>query len=345
MASKTPQPAGPDSNKNLSGVDRVAALLLTVGNPTAGRLLKHFTSEEIKTITRSAALLGSVPPEQQNRLAEDFQAQFSAGAHLFGTAHEIEKLLSGVLPAEQIQEIMSDVLGNSSRSIWDRISEVSETMLSSYLVKEHPQTIAFILNRVKTSTAAKTLVQFPADLRNNVARRMLSMKPVVDEVNKILEGTMHEDFMINFSRNTGADTHAKVADIINKMDRDNMDNLLQSLTEERPKSAEILKSLLFTFDDIVKISVRARAALFDAVPSDKTILALRGTDATYRETVLSSLPGRTRKVVETELASGQPVSQREVLEARRFITDLALDMAGRGEIELAPEDEQEIYIQ
>ncbi|MGI6246104.1 MAG: flagellar motor switch protein FliG [Pseudochelatococcus sp.] len=327
------------------GVDRVAALLLTVGNPAAGRLLKHFTAEEIKLITRSAAALGSIPPEQQERLADEFSAQFQVGAHLFGTAHEVEKLLTGVLPPEQISDIMADVLGNSSQSIWDRISGVSENILSSYLLKEHPQTIAVILSRVKPTCAAKVMAHFSHELRNNVTRRMLACKPIVDEVMRVIESTLHEDFMTNFSRNMGADTHAKMADIINKMDRDHMEEMLQSLANDRPKSAEILKGLLFTFDDIVKLTPAARSSLFDAVPVERLIIALRGTDANYRDVILNALPSRSRRVVETELASGQPIPQREVLEARRSITDLALDMAGRGEIDLTSDGEQDMFVQ
>ncbi|MFD2248828.1 flagellar motor switch protein FliG [Pseudochelatococcus lubricantis] len=327
------------------GVDRVAALLLTLGSPAAGRLLKHFTSEEIKLITRAAAALGSVPPAQQAQLVEEFAAQFQAGAHLFGTAYEVEKLLSGVLPPDQIADIMADVLGNSSQSIWERISGVSETVLSTYLLKEHPQTIALILSRVKPMCAAKVMTHFSQELRNNVTRRMLACKPIVDEVLRVIESTLHEDFMTNFSRNMGSDTHAKMADIINKMDRDHMEEMLQSLAHDRPKSAEILKGLLFTFDDIVKLTPAARSALFDAIPVERLIVALRGTDAAYREVALGALPSRSRRAVETELAGGQPIAQREVLEARRFITDLALDMAGRGEIDLASDGEQEMYVQ
>jgi flagellar motor switch protein FliG len=94
-------------------------------------------------------------------------------------------------------------------------------------------------------------------------RRMLTIKPVVEDTMRVLERTLHEDFLLNFSRNMGADSHARIADIINKMERDHMENVLQSLAETRPKSAEILKSLLFTFDDITKLTPRNRTALFD----------------------------------------------------------------------------------
>ncbi|QFU17661.1 flagellar motor switch protein FliG [Microvirga thermotolerans] len=327
----------------LQGVDRVATLLLAMGKPAAGRLLKHFSAEEIKLITRSAAELGPISPAQLETLVEEFATQFSNGSSLFGTASEVEKLLSGVLPPEQIAELMTDVLGNSNRSIWDRISNVSETVLATYLMKEHPQTAALILSKVKPACAAKVMGHLPTPLRNSLMRRMLTFKPIVDETMRHIEKTIHEDFMINFSRNMGADTHAKMADIINKMERDHMEDVLQSLSEVRPKSAEILKGLLFTFDDIVGLTPRARTALFDQIPNDRVVLALKGTEESFRNVILSSLASRVRRIVEHELNNKEPASQRDVLEARRAITDLALEMAGRGEIELNPDNDGDTY--
>ncbi|MGY4302510.1 flagellar motor switch protein FliG [Bradyrhizobium sp. i1.4.4] len=82
--------------------------------------------------------------------------------------------------------------------------------------------------------------------------------------------------------------------------------------------------------------------IFDQVPTDRIVIALKGTDKHFRELILSSVASRVRRVVEHELAIGEPSNQRDVLEARRVITDLALDLAEKGEIELNPEQEDEL---
>lgn len=230
------------------------------------------------------------------------------------------------------------------RSIWDRISNGSETALAAYLIKEHPQTAALILSKVKPACAAKVMAQLPAPMRNAVMRRMLTFKPIVETTMKMIEQTIHEDFMINLARNAAADTHSRMADIINKMERQSMEEVLDNLTQSRPKSAEILKSLLFTFDDIINLTPRARTTLFDQIPHEKVILALKGTSGQLRNVVLSALTARARRLVEHELEGGEPASQRDVHEARRAITDQALEMAARGEIELSSADSDETYI-
>lgn len=340
----TATPGKLPANRPLRGPDRVAALLMTMAKPMVQRLLRHFEPEDIRRITRSVAELRPVPQQQIQILIEDFADQFAAGASLIGAASEVERLLDGVLPREEIDKIMADLLGNADRSIWERISTVSEATLASYMLKEHPQTAAVILSKVKPSCAAKVMGNLPREFRDGVMRRMLTLKPIVDESMRILERTLHEEFMVNFSRAVGADSHGRIADIINKMERNQMEEVLESLGQSRPKSAEILKGLLFTFDDIIKLTPKARTTLFDQVPNDKVVMALRGTDAQFRDTILQALSSRVRRMVEQELNDGQAMAAKDVIEARRTITDLALEMAGRGEIELNSETDDDAYI-
>ncbi|MBM6580018.1 flagellar motor switch protein FliG [Microvirga sp. BT689] len=339
----SPVPIKANGTKVLKGPDRVATLLFAMGKPAASKVLRHFSEDEIRLVTKSAAQLGAVSPTQIEQLVEEFASNFTDGADLVGGAAHIEKLLTGILSPEQIANIMSEVVGNANRNIWERISTVSESAIASYLMKEHPQTAALILSKVKPSCAAKVMTQLPQPLRNNLMRRMLSMKPIVDETMKNIEKTLHEDFMANFSKNAGADTHAKIADIINKMERDHMEDVLTNLSSVRPKSAEILRGLLFTFDDIVKLTPKDRTTLFDQVPPDRVVLALKGTNDEFRKVVLSALSSRVRRMIEHELNSKEPSSHRDIAEARRTITDLALEMAGRGEIVINSETEDEAY--
>jgi flagellar motor switch protein FliG len=328
----------------LRGPDKVATLLLAMGRPLASKMLQHFDPEEIRVVTRAAADLRPISTAELEAIVEEFAHKFTSGPNLLSTVGEIEQLLINVLPPEQVSEIMSDVLGNANRTIWERISSVSEGLLANYLLKEHPQIAALILSKVKPACAAKVMAQMPAGVSHNLLRRMLSLKPIAEEAMRVVDKTLHEDFMLNFARNMGADTYTRLADIINKMERSHMDEALKNLAESRPKAAEVLKGLLFTFDDIATITPRARMAIFDQIATDRIVTALKGTSPGFRELILSSLASRTRRLVEHELANGDPAPQREVLEARRTITDLALEMANRGDIELNQEqDDEAVY--
>jgi flagellar motor switch protein FliG len=336
--------SGTTEPRTLDGPSKVAALLLAMGKPLAGRLLKHFDQDELREITRSVAELGVVSMPVIEETIEEFAGNFIKGAGLMISPTDAEHLLSGLLPPEEISDIMSDVTGNSNQSIWQRLSGVSETLFGGYLVREHPQTGAAILSKVTPVCAAKVMGQLPREFRNEIMRRMVGIALVSEPAMRIIESTLQEDLLVNMARNNRTAHNGRMADIINKMEREQMEDVLQSLAEARPKVAEVLRGLLFTFDDIIKLPAKSRLALFDQIPTERVVLALKGTDAGFRNAILSTLSSRARRIVESELANGGPAPHREVVKARRMIADLALEMAERGELELnSEEDNEDIY--
>jgi flagellar motor switch protein FliG len=327
----------------LRGPEKVAALLLAMGKPLASRLLKHFDVGELKQITRSVA--GIVPAPTLESLVEDFAGQFANGVDLHGSCNEVEQMLDGVLSPELIADVMPDVTGNSNEAIWERLSDVSETIFGAYLTKEHPQTAALILSKVTPACAAKVMGQFPRDLRNEMMRRMFGVAPVTEAAVRIIQAQLQEDLLSNPSRRSGGEHNLRIANIINKMERDQMEDVMQSLAAARPKAAEVLRGLMFTFDDIVKLQPKARSVLFDKIPTELVVLALKGTDAVFRDAILSSLAARARRIVDSELASGGPALQRDVLKARRMIADTALELSSDGEIDLKTAEDQEEFFE
>ncbi|MBI1867229.1 MAG: flagellar motor switch protein FliG [Methylocystis sp.] len=326
-------------SRSLNGPERVAALLLSLDKFVAKRVLKHFDQNELRQITRFAAGLGSISAKTLEPLIDNFVDQFSGGVNLRGTAGEAEQLLTGIIPPEDVADIMSDVLGNSNHLLWERLSSVSDIVLANYLIKEHPQTAALILSKVDPSSAARVLGRLPSDMRNALMRRMLVTKPVVNAAMRILEMTIQEDLLLDVARNAAGVTNARMAEIINKMDREQIESVLQNLAETRPKIAEVLRGLLFTFDDIMKLSPRARMVVFDQIPAERVILALRGTDPATRDPVLAALSSRVRRMVEQELASGDLPPRRDILKARRSIADAVLKLAAEGKIDLQEPDD------
>jgi len=330
-------------SKILQGTDKVAALLLAMGKPLASRLLKHFDPDELKIITRSVAGLGTIPVHSLEGVIEEFAGQFLNGIDLRGSAAEVEQLLSGVLTQSQIAELMSDVTDGATQPMWERLSTIPESVFATYLLKEHSQTAALILSKVSPSCAAKAMALFPREQRNALMRRMLSLSSVTEPALRILESTLREDLLMKASRKNGDDQNARMADIINKMEREQMEDVLQSLAETRPKTAETLRGLLFTFDDLIKLQPRVRMILFDQIPTERIVLALKGCEGDLRDAVLGSLASRNRRMVEQELSNSEPASQRDVIKARRMIADTALSMAEKGEIELSAGEDEEVY--
>ncbi len=326
--------------KPLLGPEKVAALLLVMGKPLASKLLGHFDANELKLITRSAAELGSVPIDVLEGIVEEFADDFSKELELRGTADQAEGLLAGALPPDQVADIMSDVLGNSNKTVWQKISGAEPRLLTDHLMTQHPQVIALSLSKLDASAAAQVMAMMPRPARNETMRRLLGLRVVDDPPIRLVEVRLHDDLIVNPPRPAGA-TASKMADIINKMAPEHMQDLLAALEQDSPEDAEFLRSKLFSFEDLVKLPQKTRQVLFEKVPSERIVLALIGTNEDFCANVLSSLTARARRLVENEMASAGSAPQKEVTAARRGIVDMLLEMAERGEVVLHSDDDSD----
>jgi flagellar motor switch protein FliG len=327
-----------DRPRTLSGSEKVAAFLLALDRDLAQQVLRHFDQEELRKIAKCAAGLGSIPAEYVDLLIAEFTNQFSKDApDLIGTAGEAEQLIHGVVPPEQLADIMSHVVGGSNKYFWDRLARIEEARLSAYLRNENPQLIAAVIQKLEPSLAAGILEHLPGFLRNEAVRRALISKPISDAALRIIETTLQQDLFGSVSVVASPAANAKVAGILNRMERNHIENLLQNIAQTAPAMADELKARLFAFEDIPTLNARTRTIIFDQVPADRLIMALRGADVALKDAVLPCLSSRTRRMVEAELTTGDGANQRDVARARRDIADLILKLADNGVIELTGE--------
>lgn len=327
-----PDPKTALSLSPLTGAEKVAVLLLALGKEKAAQVLKRFDADELKVITRSAADLRPISASDLDQLVEEFAKKFATGLKFVGTAKELEHLLAAVMTEDEIAEVKSGDLARQE-PVWTLVSKVKDEVLRSYIAKEHPQTAALILSRIDSGAAAKIIGGYPAHQRSDLLCRMLAIGEVDGEALRSIEDVLREE-LIASPAESGADAHSNIASILNKLEKTQTDEVLKSLASVRPDDAEALKGMLFSFDDLVRLSQSVRTIVFDQVPIEKVVLALRGVDPQFQDTILTSLASRSRRMVESELQSGNAASPREVGEARRMIVDIVLKMAAKGEIDL-----------
>jgi flagellar motor switch protein FliG len=341
-ATAQPKPAQ-QAAAPLSGAEKVAVLLLALGKPRAAKLLKRFDPEELKILTQLAGDLQPIGASDLEGLVEEFAQKFSSGINFVGTEKEVKSLLSDVMGEDQLAGVMSEeeAAGELPERVWDRIAKVKDDALRAYLQREHPQTAAMILSHIGSETAARIISTFPAQERNALLIRMLGIKKVADDAARAVENAIAEDLLSKSS--TGS--HAGIADILNRLDKSQSEDLLKDLAVVRPDDAKTLKGMLFTFIELVNLPAKARTLVLDQVPIEKLVAALKGTDTAFQQAILSSLAARSKRMVEAELQGGGNASERDVVEARRAIVDTVLKMMAKGEIALpAPDAVDELTV-
>ncbi len=323
---------------SLAGPQKAAALLLAMGKPAATQLLKHFTQQELREVTLAAARLGTVQSAELETIVADFTTAFSAGAPLLGDEGQTRALLADAVPADQIADMLSEVLGGHGPDVWKSIANLPETLLSTFLKGEHPLTATFILSKLDAALSARIVAQLPRDLRNQVLCRLLTPPTVAPGALEIIENAIRESLLGGAANASGEDNRVRIAEIINSLGPSEAEDVMKALSATRPQDARVVRTMLFSFNDLPRLTQRARALLFDKVSTESVVLALRGTETDFREPVLSAMASRSRRLVESELANPSSAPPAETEKARRQIVKLVLVMAQRGEIELPTSD-------
>lgn len=327
--------------RSLSGPEKAAIFLLSLGEEQTAKLFEFMDEEEILEISQHMATLGKVNSTIVERLFVDFAEQMSTTGSLVGTLDSTERLLAKVLGKDRMDAIMEEIRGPAGRTMWEKLGNVSEDILASFLVKEYPQTVAVVLSKIDSDHAARVLAVLPEPFAMEVIQRMLRMESVQKEVLEDVEKTLRTEFMNNLARSTKRDSHEVMAEIFNNLDRANEARFMKALEEQTPESAERIRGLMFTFDDLIKLDSSSIQSLIRAVDKEKLPLALKGAAETVRDLFFSNMSERAGKIMKEDMASMGPVRLKDVEEAQQAIIATVKDLEAKGEIKIASGDSKD----
>jgi flagellar motor switch protein FliG len=328
--------------KGLTGPQKAATLMLALGEEQAAKIFAKLHEDEIRDLSIAMAALGVVASSQIEEVAAEFGAALGQTGHLVGSYEVTERLLLRTMPKERAAQIMEEIRGPAGRTMWDKLGNVNEAVLANYLKNEYPQTVAVVLSKVKPDHAARVLSLLPEAFAMEVVMRMLRMETVQKEALEGVERTLRLEFMSNLARGSRRDAHEVMAEIFNNLDRAAETRILTALEERNRESAERIRALMFTFDDLQRLDQPGIQVLLRAVPKDKLVLALKGSSDSMREIFFSNLSERAGKLLKDDLSALGPVRLRDVDEAQAIIVGQAKELAAQGQIRLADGREDEM---
>ena len=272
----------------------------------------------------------------------EFVEQMTSTNSLIGSHDSTERmLLKSGMNQEKIDQIMEEIRGPAGRTMWEKLGNVNEEVLSNFLQKEYPQTVAVVLSKITTDHAARVLALLPEGFSIEVVNRMLRMETVQKDILEEIEKTLRKEFMSNLARTQRRDSHELMAEIFNKMERAVETRFMETLDKVQPESAEKIRSLMFTFEDLGKLDAPSAQTLIRAVDKEKLPLALKGATEAIRDLFFSNMSERAAKIMKEDMAAMGPVRLRDVEEAQQYVVNVAKDLESRGEIVLSTGDSED----
>ncbi len=331
--------------RTLTGTEKAAIFMLSVGEEHTAKLFEFMDDEEIMEISQTMSNLGKVSANIVERLFVDFAEQMSSTGSLIGTLDSTERLLQKVLGKDKVSSIMEEIRGPAGRTMWEKLGNVNEEILASFLQKEYPQTVSVVLTKITPDHAARVLALLPEGFAMEVINRMLKMEAVQKEVLEDIEKTLKTEFMSNLAKTARRDSHEMMAEIFNSLDRSAEARFMESLEEQEPDSAEKIRSLMFTFEDLARLDPGSIQAVIRAADKDKLPTALKGSSDAVKDLFFSNMSERASKILKEDIAAMGPVKLRDVEEAQQAIVTVTKELEARGEVQIAGEsdDDQLIY--
>ena len=279
--------------------------------------------------------LGTISSALVEKLLVDFVGQLSGTGSLMGSYESTERLLNRMMPQERVATIMEEIRGPAGRTMWDKLGNVNETVLANYLKNEYPQTVSVVLSKIKPEHAARVLAALPEEFSLEVVQRMLRMESVQKDILDKVERTLRVEFMSNLARTAKRDAHELMAEIFNNFDRQTENRFVTALEERNRDSAERIKALMFTFEDLGKLDPGSIQTLLRHVEKDKLALAIKGATDSLRDVFFSNMSERAGKILKEDMESMGPVRLKDVDEAQMRMVNVAKDLANKGEIMIA----------
>ena len=326
----------------LTKAQKAAAVLVAMGKPSAGRLLRFFKHEELKALIEAARKLRTIPQSELENIVAEFEEEFTEGAGLLDSGDQMDTLLNESLSPEEISALMgwgkpslTGGGGDEMRPVWPDLAALPAERLGALLEGEHPQTIAMVFSNIDSQPAANALLTFSKQMRSEVLKRMLSMTTVQPAARQLVDNQLRARLKADTSGKDVSAGQTRVASLLNELDKSVLDEIVMDLEASGTEGIEGVKARLFSFEDIVELDQKARVTLFDGISTELVTLALRGAEADITEAILSALGARSRRMIEAELSmESDAATPTEVANARKRIAATAIGLAATGIFEL-----------
>lgn len=327
----------------ISGIERAAILLLSIGEQSAAEVLKLIDPREVHKVSTAMAGLKNVTTDVANSVLQDFiETVDNQTAYGVGSQDYLRNVLIKALGEDKAGNIIDRGLLAESSSGLEQLKWMDARSIFEIVRLEHPQLIAVVLSYLDSEQASEVLGMLPERLRADVLLRIAvldRLQPTaLQELNRVIE----EQFLGNSAVKSSGIGGVKIAaNILNFMDTSLESAIMEQITEYNPDLAEKIQDLMFVFDNLIDISDRGIQSLLREVSSETLVLAMKGADQALKEKIYKNMSKRAAEMLRDDLEAKGPVRLSEVETAQKEILAIARRLAESGDIVLGGKGAEE----
>jgi flagellar motor switch protein FliG len=334
------------ATKGLTGREKVAILMVALGNEVAAEIYKRLDDATIEIVTLEIANLRNVTPEQRLGVLKDAQEMLLAREYMArGGVDYARDILERALGPERAQNLLTRITASLQVRPFDFMRHTDAQQILGFIQGEHPQTVALIMSYLEPKQAASIIGGLPGAMQAEVAKRIARMDritpEVLREVERVLERKLSTVMGQDFTLAGGIDA---IVDIINNADRATERNIMEHLEENDPELAEEIKRRLFVFEDIIKMDDRSLQRVLREVEMKELSLALKGATEELRGKFFKNMSKRASEMLKEDMDYMGPVRVKDVEEAQQKVVNVVRALEDVGEIVISRGGEEELVV-
>ena len=322
------------NDTTLTGIQKAAVLLISLGPELSSTVFKHLKEEEIEDLTLEIANTRSISPQVKEDVINEFYEICLAQQYIDeGGIKYAKELLEKALGTEKALDVIGKLTASLQVKPFEFVRKTDATQLLSFIQDEHPQTIALILSYLSAAQSALIISALPQENQAEVARRIAQMDrtspDVIQEVERVLESKLANLVNQDYTQIGGVD---QVVEILNSTDRGTEKHIMEILEIEDPELADEIRKKMFVFEDILLLDNKAIQRVLRDVDNNDLELALKGTNEEVQNTIFSNLSKRLAEMIKEDMEFMGPVRMKDVEEAQQKIVNIIRKLEDSGEI-------------
>lgn len=332
--------------RELSGREKAAMLLITLGPERSAQIFKHLKEEEIEQLTLEIANIRAVSPEEREQVLNEFYQLCLAQQYISeGGIGYAKEILEKAVGAEKTMEIINKLTVSLQVRPFDFVRKADPSQILNFIQSEHPQTIALILCYLKPNQAAAVLSALPQDKQADVAKRIATMDrtspEIIKEVERVLEKKLSSLVTEDFTAVGGIQA---IVDVLNSVDRGTEKYIMDTLEIDDTDLAEEIRKRMFVFEDILQLDNRSIQRFLREVDNSQLALALKGATEEVQNIIYSNMSKRLSEMIREDIDYMGPVRLKDVEEAQQHIVNIIRKLEDAGEIVISRGGGDEIVV-
>lgn len=331
---------------DLSGRQKVAIILISLGHEGAAEIYKQFTEDETEKVTLEIAKMQKVEASVRKKVIDEFAELLAACQSVSsGGMKYANEILKRAFGQDKAMSIIGKLTSVFQVRPFDIVRTADPDQLINFIQNEHPQTIALIMAHLSPQQGSQILSNLPENIQTEVAKKLALMDRTSPEIIREIERVLEKKLSIIMGEDyTAAGGVEAVVDILNHVDRGTEKTIIETLEIQDPELAEEIKKLMFVFDDLVSIDDRGIQRLLREVDMKELAVALKGASDEVREKLFSNMSKRAAAMLKEDMDFMGPVRVRDVDEAQTKIVNIIRSLAENNEIVISRGGEEEMLV-